>query len=66
VLTGMGEDGLAGTQAVKKGGGAIIIQDRESSVVWGMPGAVHAAGAFDSMGDLERCADLLAFMSKGR
>jgi len=66
VLTGMGEDGFAATQAIKKGGGAVIIQDRESSVVWGMPGAVHAAGAFDSMGDLERCADLLAFMSKGR
>ena len=65
VLTGMGEDGLAGTQAIKKGGGAVIIQDRESSVVWGMPGAVHAAGSFDAMGDLERCGDLLALMSNG-
>jgi two-component system chemotaxis response regulator CheB len=66
VLTGMGEDGLAGTQAIKKGGGAVIIQDKESSVVWGMPGAVHSAGSFDAMVDLERCADLLALMSSGR
>ncbi len=66
VLTGMGEDGLTGTQMIKRGGGAVIIQDRESSVVWGMPGAVYAAGSFDSMGDLERCADLLALMANGR
>ena len=63
VMTGMGEDGLAGCRIVKKSGGAVIIQNKESSVVWGMPGSVHAAGCFDSMGDLERCADLLAVMS---
>ena len=66
VLTGMGEDGLTGSQAIKKGGGAVIIQDRDSSVVWGMPGAVHGAGSFDTMGDLERLADLLAVMAAGR
>jgi two-component system chemotaxis response regulator CheB len=66
VLTGMGEDGLAGARVIKKNGGAVIIQDRDSSVVWGMPGAIHAAGAWDSMGDLERCADLLAMMAMKR
>ena len=66
VLTGMGEDGLAGARTVKKNGGAVIIQDKDSSVVWGMPGAIHAAGAWDSMGDLERCADLLATMAMKR
>ncbi|NDE14242.1 response regulator [bacterium] len=66
VLTGMGEDGLVGAKAVKKNGGAVIIQDKDSSVVWGMPGAIHAAGAWDSMGDLERCADLLATMALKR
>ncbi|NBQ53990.1 MAG: chemotaxis protein CheB [Proteobacteria bacterium] len=63
VMTGMGEDGLAGCRTVKKSGGAVIIQNKESSVVWGMPGSVHASGCFDAMGDLERCADLLAVMS---
>ncbi len=66
VMTGMGEDGLAGCRRVKKSGGAVVIQNKESSVVWGMPGAVHAAGCFDSMGDLERCADLLSVMSVRR
>ena len=63
VLTGMGEDGLVGAQSIKKNGGAVIIQNKESSVVWGMPGSIHAAGIYDSMGDLERCADLLALMA---
>jgi two-component system chemotaxis response regulator CheB len=49
VLTGMGQDGLIGCQRVKHLGGRVLIQDRASSVVWGMPGAVHAAGAFDEM-----------------
>jgi two-component system, chemotaxis family, protein-glutamate methylesterase/glutaminase len=44
ILTGMGHDGLAGGEAVAAGGGAVIAQDEPTSVVWGMPGAVAAAG----------------------
>jgi len=44
MLTGMGHDGLAGTRRVIETGGAAVAQDEETSVVWGMPGAVAQAG----------------------
>jgi two-component system chemotaxis response regulator CheB len=44
MLTGMGQDGLAGTRAVVEAGGAAIAQDEATSVVWGMPGAIARAG----------------------
>jgi two-component system, chemotaxis family, protein-glutamate methylesterase/glutaminase len=44
VLTGMGHDGLRGCGAIRDAGGDIIVQDEQSSVVWGMPGFVARAG----------------------
>ena len=44
ILTGMGNDGMAGAAALKKKGAYIIAQDEPTSVVWGMPGAVVQAG----------------------
>ncbi len=44
VLTGMGQDGLRGSQAIKASGGTILVQDQATSVVWGMPGAIVNAG----------------------
>jgi two-component system chemotaxis response regulator CheB len=47
VLTGMGQDGLRGCEAVRAAGGQIVVQDEASSVVWGMPGFVARAGLAD-------------------
>ncbi|WP_309715308.1 chemotaxis response regulator protein-glutamate methylesterase [Armatimonas sp.] len=44
ILTGMGQDGLRGCEAVSSMGGQVIAQDEASSVVWGMPGFVAQAG----------------------
>jgi two-component system chemotaxis response regulator CheB len=44
ILTGMGQDGLIGCQALTAAGGTVMAQDEASSVVWGMPGAVSRAG----------------------
>lgn len=44
VLTGMGEDGLRGATAMSEVGAQIVVQDEESSVVWGMAGAIANAG----------------------
>lgn len=44
VMTGMGSDGVLGAQQILDAGGNVIIQDEASSVVWGMPGLVHASG----------------------
>ncbi len=44
ILTGMGQDGLKGADALTNAGAQLIAQDEASSVVWGMPGAVARAG----------------------
>jgi len=44
ILTGMGRDGLQSAKLLVEKGGRLVAQDEESSVVWGMPGAVAQAG----------------------
>ena len=56
VLTGMGSDGLDGCRAVHAAGGKILVQNRETSAVWGMPGVVADAGLADQIVPLEAMA----------
>lgn len=44
MMTGMGHDGLDAFRALAENGSPIIAQDKDSSVVWGMPGSVAKAG----------------------
>ncbi|MBF0492231.1 MAG: chemotaxis response regulator protein-glutamate methylesterase [Deltaproteobacteria bacterium] len=44
IFTGMGQDGLRGTEKILENGGSVIVQDEATSVVWGMPGVVAKAG----------------------
>ena len=56
VLTGMGSDGVLGTKTMKAAGAQIVVQDEATSVVWGMPGQVTAAGVADGVYPLEEIA----------
>jgi len=56
VLTGMGSDGVRGSQQVRDSGGQILVQDEATSVVWGMPGQVVAAGLAEGVLPLEEIA----------
>jgi two-component system chemotaxis response regulator CheB len=55
-MTGMGSDGVLGALAIRDAGGDVIIQDEASSVVWGMPGLVHASGLDDAAYPLDHLA----------
>lgn len=59
VLTGMGADGRDGAIAVKKAGGAIAIQEKDSCVVYGMPRAVQESGAYDKIIHLDDIARVI-------
>ena len=49
VLTGMGQDGLAGCERIREAGGRVLVQDEATSVVWGMPGFVANAGLAEAV-----------------
>ncbi len=49
ILTGMGQDGLRGCEAIVEAGGQVLAQDEATSVVWGMPGAVASEGLADAV-----------------
>jgi two-component system chemotaxis response regulator CheB len=49
ILTGMGNDGVAGMNAVKDMKGTTIAQDEETSLVFGMPKMAIESGCIDSI-----------------
>lgn len=59
VLTGMGEDGLLGARQIRSKGGRVLIQNKESCVVFGMPGAIYDADEYDSICDLNSIGEFL-------
>ncbi len=67
VLTGMGQDGYRGCEAISDAGGQILAQDKASSVVWGMPGFVAEAGLADKILPLDQVAEeIVRRVSLGR
>lgn len=64
ILTGMGDDGAAGLQDVKRAGGLVLAQDEPTSVVYGMPGSAVAAGVVDQILPVDKIAVALIWASK--
>lgn len=64
VLTGLGTDGASGSQAIKRAGGTVIVQDEASSEFFGMPGAAVRAGDVDHVLALDDIAATLSRLTR--
>ena len=66
VLTGMGHDGFEGAKKLYQMGGTVIAQDRETSVVWGMPKAVSDNNVCQAVLPLQQIPDYVLNAFGGR
>lgn len=57
VLTGMGKDGAEGCEKLKRSGAFIIAQDKDTSVIYGMPRAVAERNLADKVLPLPEIAE---------
>ena len=65
VLTGMGEDGARGAEAVREAGGHVIAESNETALVFGMPRSVIERGSASAMLPLSAIGPvLLAYTMK--
>jgi len=60
VMTGMGRDGAKGMAAIKAAEGVTLAQDKESSVIFGMPKAAIDTGVVDEVLGLDQIAPRLS------
>jgi two-component system chemotaxis response regulator CheB len=66
VLTGSGSDGGMGVKAIKKMGGTVIVQDRQTSEFFGMPEAAIQAAPVDFILPLDEIPSaLVTLIGKG-
>ncbi|MDI1480920.1 chemotaxis-specific protein-glutamate methyltransferase CheB [Polyangium sp. y55x31] len=59
VLTGMGDDGLAGARAIHAAGGRLLVESESSCVVYGMPRCVREAGLAIGEATIDKMSELL-------
>lgn len=59
ILTGMGDDGLRGAEAIRRAGGALLTEDASTCVVYGMPRRVWESGLSDASVPIGRMAEAI-------
>ncbi|EHR77515.1 chemotaxis protein CheY [Thermococcus litoralis DSM 5473] len=59
VMTGMGRDGAQGLAEIKRRGGITIAQDKETSIIFGMPKAAIELGVVDYVVPLDKIAETI-------
>ena len=65
MLTGMGSDGAEAMGRLHETRHSCIVQDEESSVVWGMPGAAYRLGVVDTVTPLAKIPkQIMSMLSK--
>ena len=64
LLTGMGADGALGMKSMHEAGAKTVIQDEQSSVVWGMPGAAFKLGCTDYVLPLSEITEKILILAK--
>jgi two-component system chemotaxis response regulator CheB len=65
ILSGMGKDGSIGVRNINKRGGFVIVQDKDTSVVYGMPKSAIDSGCVDLvLPSNEIAAKLIALVKK--
>jgi len=64
VLSGMGKDGSIGVRNISKRGGFVIAQDKDTSVVYGMPKAAVDSGCVDLILPFDKIPDKLTDLVK--
>ncbi len=66
LLTGMGRDGADGCKAIMASGGTTLVQDQETSAIFGMPKAAIESGAASEVLPLQAMASRLVALVSGR
>lgn len=66
ILTGMGSDGAKGMQKMVEAGASAIVQDEESSIVFGMPKAAWKLGLVKKLTALEKIPNAIMNSINGK
>jgi two-component system chemotaxis response regulator CheB len=65
ILSGMGRDGVEGFAAIKRAGGSTVVEDEESSAIYGMPGRALTRGLADKVLTPQEVAQEIIHFSLG-